>query len=365
MNLIRLVMVTIKRILKDPLKIGIMFIMPIAVILFVNFMDSGPNVATSNLDIAYNIEDNSVDVFELFSSPKKSIWTFDNEIEKALESLENNEVAVVYNIPANFSEKINNYEKPIIQSYKREEGNVTIPIEMEINNKINELIKEKFLIDKGVISSIDDLYILKTETIFTRNKKVEMGDMGMVPMMIIYFIILSASIIGSELIELKKRNIISRSITTPNSSATILGSLALALLFFQVGSNVIVLLLSKLMIGYDIVNLPIIIVNIILASLFSITLSLALTRLLKNETAVPLMTALIALTTMFLSMFAQEGMYKHIPKIIRNLGKFTPQYWIFDSLERSILLPNAFIVLLMILALFTAGSYKLQDFAKK
>lgn len=368
MNLIQLVFVNIKRMLKDPIKIGIMLIMPVAVILFVHFLESGDTQGSgiaSNVTVAYNIEDEGELWEQIYGSQSKSQWIFINERDKALELLENNEVAVVYNIPSDFSEKINNYEKPTIESFKREEGNVTIPLEMEINNKINEFIKEKLLIDKGIISSKDELYILKTETLLERNKKIVTGDMHVVTMLLIYFIILGASPIVTELMEFKKKNIISRSITTPNKGSVILGSIVLSLLVFQVLSNMIVLLLGTKVIGYNVVNLGIIFINFTLSSLFSITLSLAMSRIFKNENSGALITALIAMITLFLSMFAQGGIYQNAPQFIRNLGKFTPQYWIFDSLEKSVLFPNIFIVLLIVLALFTAGSYKLKDFARK
>ncbi|MBU5311439.1 ABC transporter permease [Tissierella carlieri] len=368
MNLIQLIIVNIKRMLKDPLKVGLMLIMPIAVILFVNFLEGGDSHQSSklsNVTVAYNIEDEG-DLWEtIYSSPSKSQWIFQNEKDKALELLESNEVAVVYNIPSNFTEKINNYEKPIIESYKREEGNITIPLEMDINNKINEFIKEKLLIDKGIISNKEDLYILKTETLFERNQKIVTGDLHTATMLLIYFIILGASPIVTELMEFKKKNIISRSITTPNKSSVILGSIALSLLFFQVAANILVVLLGAKVTGYNIVNLPIIFINFILASLFSITLSLAMTRIFNNEGSASMVTALVAILTLFLSMFAQDGIYQNIPEFIKNLGKFTPQYWMFDSLEKSVIFPNVLIVLLIVLALFTAGSYRLKDFVRK
>lgn len=368
MNLIQLIIVNIKRMLKDPSKIGFMLIMPVAVIFFVQFLDGSDahqSSSSSNVTVAYNSEDEGNLWETIYQSPSKSQWIFKNEKHKALELLENNEVAVVYNIPKDFTEKINNYEKPIIEAYKREEGNITIPLEMEINNKINKFIKEKLLLDKGIISDRDDLYILETETLFERNKKVINGDLHMVTMMLIYFIILGASPIVTELMEFKKKNIISRSITTPNKSSVILGSLALSLLAFQVLGNILVALLGSQVIGYTIVNLPIILINIILASLFSITLSLAMARIFNNEGSASLITALVAMITLFLSMFAQDGIYQNVPEFVRHLGKFTPQYWIFDSLEKSVLFPNIFIVLLIILALFTAGSYKLKDFVRR
>ena len=367
MKLIQLIIVNIKRMLRSPLNVALSFLLPISVILFVHFLESGDihgASTSSNVKVAYNIEDQG-DLWEELSFPAQSQWIFINEKDKALDLLESNEAAVVYNIPADFTEKINNYEKPTIESYKREEGNITIPLEMEINNKINEFIKEKILIDKGLISNKNDLFILKAKTLFVRNNKVVTGDLHISTIMIIYFIILGSSSIVTELMEYKKKNIISRAITTPNKSSVILGSIALSQLIFQVVGDMLIVLLGSIALGYDIVNLPIIFINITLAGLFSITLSLAMTRVFNNESSASLITALIAMLTLFLSMFAQEGIYQNAPQFIKNLGKFAPQYWIFDSLEKSLIFPNVFIVILMILALFTAGSYKLKDFVRK
>lgn len=352
--------------LKDPMKIGFMFMVPIFVILFVNFLESGDTTGplTSNLSVAINIEDEGDLWQKINGGASKSQWVFINEKHKALEYLETNEVAVVYNIPSDFTEKIENYEKPTIEAYKREEGNVTVPLEYEINIKINELIKEKLLIDKGIITNGEDLYILKTETVFQRNHKTVNGDVHLVTLMLIYFIILGSTFIVQELVEFKKNNIISRSITTPNKSSVILGSIALSILIFQVLANVIVVLVGSSFFGYELVSFPIIVINLILASLYSITLSIAITRIFKNESTGPLITALVSLLTMYLSMFT-ESVYQNVPNFVKNLGKFTPQYWIFNSLEKSIIFPNVFIVLLMVLALFTAGSYKLKDFVRE
>ncbi len=367
MNLWQLVLVNVKRMIKDPLKLMFVFILPIGVIFFVNFLNNESSISgsTPNVSVAYNIEDEG-DLWEkIYGSSSRSKWVFFNKKAEALNLLETNEVTVVYNIPSDFTEKINNYEKPIIEAYKREEGNVVIPTEIEINNKINEFIKEKLLVDKGIISNEDELYILRTETIFERNKKVVSGDMHTVTMMLIFFIILGSVSMVTELMEFKKKNILSRAITTPNSSSVILGGLILSLLFFQVFINSLVFFLGSIFFNYEIISFPIILVNFILASLFSITLSLVMVRIFNNESIGSLITALFSMLTLYLSMFSQEDFFPNVPQFVSNLGKFTPQYWIFDSLEKSVFFPNTFIVALMVLALFSAGSYKLKDFVRK
>ncbi|MNN80325.1 hypothetical protein D3C81_1970500 [compost metagenome] len=48
-----------------------------------------------------------------------------------------------------------------------------------------------------------------------------------------------------------------------------------------------------------------------------------------------------------------------------TLAKFTPFYWSLGSIEKSILFPNVFILLLFALIFFSAGSIKYSNFAKK
>lgn len=362
-NFFQLMYINIKRMLKDPGKIGFMLVMPFLVILFVNFTTNTTHSSggSSNVSVAYNIEDKGETWKSVFPYLIEDQNTFINEREKALELLEKGDVSAVYNIPSDFSEVISNYVNPNIKAYKIENGNTTIPIEMRLNRDIDKWIEGEVLTNNGVVSNIDELSMSNIEITFVKDGTEIEGDINVATIMLIYFIILGASFIGPELIELKEKNIISRAITTPNKSSSILGSLASSILFLQVSINMFIFFLGKVLLDYQVFHIHIIFINIVLASLFSITLSLAATRIFKNAGVVSLVTALVSILTLFLSMFAQ-GVYPNMPKFIENLGKFTPQYWIFDSLEKSILFPNAFIVLLMVIALFTAGSYKLKDF---
>lgn len=362
-NFINLVYINIKRMFKDPGKLAFTLIMPFVAILLVNFLKGGDqNVESfSNEKVAYNIEDTGKAWESVFPYLIESKNTFINQRKKAIDLLDKGEVSAVYNIPSDFTEKIENYKKPMITAYKIEEGNETIPIELKLNESINKWIESNILIEKGIIKNENDISASSVKTILFKDEMEIDGDVNVATIMIIYFIILGTSFISADLMELKEKNIISRSITTPNHSASILGSLATSILIFQVGINMFIFFLGKLIVGYQIFHIHIIFINIVLASLFAINLSLAITRVFKNVTVASLITSLISIFTMFLSMFT-DGTFENIPKFILNLGKFTPQYWIFDSLEKSVLFPNIFIVLLITTVLFTAGSYKLEDF---
>lgn len=363
-NFISLIYVNIKRMLKDPGKMVFTLIMPVMVILLVSFLRNSEHSTESfsNEKVAYNIEDNGRAWESVFPYLVENKNTFINQRKKAIELLDKGEISVVYNIPSDFTKTIETYKKPIINAYKIKEGNENIPIEIKLNESINKWIESEVLIEQGVIKSESDISVASVKTILFKDETEIDGDSNIATIMIIAFIIIGSSLISEDLIELRETNIISRSITTPNNSFSILGSIALSILIFQVSINMFILLLGKLIVGYQIFHIHIVFINIVLASLFAITLSLAVTRIFKNAGVVSIVTSLISILTLFLSTSAEDETFQNVPEFILNLGKFTPQYWIFNSLEKSVLFPNIFIVLLITTVLFTAGSYKLKDF---
>lgn len=365
MKIFNLAYVNFKRMIKDPVKVGMMFIMPIVVIIFSYMLTiKGPS-ASSNLKVAYNVEDRGDLGILLYEASSGSKHLYINDKTKAIELLEKNDVTVVYNIPENFTEMIKNGEKPTIDSYKREEGNITIPLENELNGIMNRLVKEELLLSSGIIKDRNDLYVYNSQSTLERKDVSINMDYFMTVNMMIYFIFLSTSSIGVELIDFKKKNILSRSMSTPNSSGAVIGALALSILVLQVSANIIIILLAKIVMGFSIENLLVLLINIILASLFSITLSMTITRIFNNEGTANIVTVLVVILSLYLSMYADKNIYSNVPSFISNLGKFTPQYWIKNSIEKSKLFPNAFVSLLMIISLFTAGSYKFKNFVNR
>nr|WP_243154546.1 hypothetical protein [Clostridium sporogenes] len=110
-------------------------------------------------------------------------------------------------------------------------------------------------------------------------------------------------------------------------------------------------------------NLVCILINIIVASIFSVSSGVFVTRLFQNEAVVALVVNIIGISTTFVSLYF-TGLFISKPSwILLNIGKFTPQYWIFDSIKNSSIFPNIFIIMLMSLVLFTAGNIKVRDFA--
>lgn len=364
MKILRLSYTNLKRMSKNKANLALMLLMPLVIILSTHFINSkgGYNIS---IDSGFYIEDQGEYGEEILGEMGYSGEIL-QDYNEAMDLLQENKVIALYIIPKDFTEKIKGGEKPIIESYKREEGNVTSPLELELNDKINNKIREELLLNHDVIKDKEELYKYEGKTLLVDEYTGIGGGSYMPILMMIYFIILSSTGIAEEILKLKKQNILSRAMTTANKGYEIMGSLFLSTLFLLVGSNIIVLFITKFIIGYSIGSYPVVITNIILASMFSITLTIFLIRISADPTFVTFATTIYAVASFFLSGIGlSPDFYPNVPNFIVNLGKFMPQYWIMDSIENINLFPNVLILGLMILALFTAGSYKFKDFVNK
>lgn len=364
-KILRLTYINFKLSIKDFASILTMIIAPLALILGLNFIgNKGGYVVDTN--IAFNIQDKGVYGEEILKDMNIGDYIFYDEEDKALELLHRNEVIAVYQIPEDFTEKITNGEKPNIKAFKRQEGNTTLAFELRLEEEINNKVKRQILIKEGIVNNDELLdYGAKAEVYTSKGSKLDKGFI-LAMTMSIYFIILSSSVIGEKMVSMKKQNILSRAMSTANRGYEILGSLCLSILALHVIANLIVVIISKFIINFTIPSFSIVIVNIVLASLFSITFTMFMTRIFENQGVVSFVAVIFSIANIFLSLIASESSsFSKIPFAVRNLGKFTPFYWLMDSVENLKLFPNALVVLLMILALFSGGNYKLKNFINK
>lgn len=365
MKILRLALIYYKRLIKDTNNLMVMLLMPLVVIFGVYYITTD-KVSMTNIDVAFSIEDRGEYSEEMLSKLKLSKAVFYNERSKAMELLEKNDVIAVYVIPDYFTEDIKAGKKPEIQSYKKDDGNATLPVEISINDYVNKKVKEQLLLKHGIISDKDQLYDLTAKTNIEAYKKKMGSELSLALLMIIYFIILSSNNLGTELLNLKQQKILSRALTTANKGYEIVGSIFLAMFFLQVSINLLVLILGKYLIGYALVDMDIIIANIALASMISISLGLFVTRIFKNPGVASMVLTILSVVSIMLSSLALSGDgIRKMPWILHNLAKFTPQYWLLDSIEKASLFPNSLVLLLMTLALFTAGNYKLRDYVNR
>lgn len=362
-----LVFVNFKRLMKDKIVMLLSFLMPLVVITAVYFISNKePGGTASMVDISFNVLDKGEYGSKMLKdlNISKSIYYNYNQ-SKVMELVEKNDVVAVYVIPEDFTDKIKNGEKPSIKAYKKQEGNGTVPVERAVEDEINKKVKEHLLINKNIIQNGKDIEKSSVSVQIKNSSKDIDGAMMITLTMLINFIMYSANGVGTELLNLRRQKILFRCITTANKGWRIVGSLYLAMFFQIVTVYSLVYLIEKFIIGYSFASAHIVLVSIILIAAISISLGIFVTRLFQNESVVTLIITLVCTATTFLSVLGLGIQVKKMHWVLENIVRFTPQYWIFNSIDTGKIFPNVFVLILMAVVLFTAGNVKLRDFASR
>jgi ABC-2 type transport system permease protein len=373
MKLFRFAFIHLKKGLKDKKILGFSFLMPVIVItaIYFGFLggagdDKGGAIAYT--DIAVNVADKGQLAEKMLKELKINGSIYKNQESNAIESLKKNDKKAVYTLPEDFTEKINKGIKPEVIAYKNIQGNSTSPFEGIVDDWINNKVKVATLINSGIIKSESEIPATTIKTATKGPEKPINKGQYLTLLLIINFMRFSANTISSELLALKRQHILSRAITTANKGYEIIGGIYLGAFLIQMLVYTSVYLIEKLVMGYSLNNFPVVLVGLALLSLVSISLGILVVRIFENESVVALVVNLVGIITTFLAMagmnfLGSSGSGKSW--IVANLSRFTPQYWVMNSIDTSALFPNCFILILMALVLFTAGNYKIRGFVNR
>lgn len=357
-----LTFVNYKRFMKKGTNIFSLLIIPLLTVIGINYTFSGDRYVDSS-SVAFNVGDKGQMGSEMLKELGVSKNIFINDEKSADKLLEQNDVAAVYCIPEDFSEKIKSGEKPTIESFKREKSGAS-SLEVQIDKKVNEKLETQILINKGLIKNANELN-KKLININVDYKKSPLGNtLFLTVYMVIYCIILSSTNIATEMLALRNDKVLLRTLTTANRGYEIIGSFYLAIFLAQISMSIFVIAASKFILGFQLVSLHIIFANIILSSLFSLSAALIATRVFNNAAVVSNILTLYSAVSIILSTFAQAS-NSNVSIIVKSIAKLTPHYWAIDSITSSKLFPNSIIMLLMTVAMFTAGSIKARSFLGK
>jgi len=365
MKILLLVLISLKRKLKDYKYLLTTIVLPVAMIVGLNYI-SGDNSSTGNMNIAINIEDKGQYGEEIIKELGINNDVFMNSEEEAMLLLEKNEVVAVYVIPSDFTEKINKGVIPRIQSYKLEEGNKSEYFEYVLNKKINDKIKERILIDKKIIEEKEELAKNLVEVNIPKKEEDKVSnELYLTFLLLIYFIMMGATNIATELFQLKKQKVLTRILTTANKGYQIIGSIYLYTFIIQIMTDFAIIFLCKMILKLNIESLSTVLIIIVLANMVSISLGIFASRVTKNQGMVSMVVMVVSVLSICLAAAGLMGEQSDkIPSIIVNLSKLTPIYWAMKSLETGSVFPGAFILILLALVLFTAGNFRLKEFSR-
>ena len=353
MDLINLIIVNLKRYLKNPFILLMTFLFPVAIVLGSDLTDSGSSyeIGILNLDkgsYSYELEDNLKENYKIIQC--------EGEVEDNFSKIEDSKIVVLYVIEEGFQNKLESGEIPKIKAYKNEASSGMILAEDTIDKFIKNKLKD------NIDSNLKDNFI---ETIVKVDESKDNSDYVMNVIMIGYFMMLGGSMIAQDIIKLKKQKVLKRSLATANSDGKIIGGMFIASFIIQTILSFLAYVINTTVTGAKNSNMLIAFLAIALCSLVCTAVITACIRWLKNPVFANLVMIIFSILSFGLAVInVQLLAIEKVPEAILRISGLSPLYWILQIVEKGEFLLPILILLLMAGVFFTAGSFRLREFVK-
>ena len=319
----------LKRILKNP-KLLLLIIFPVVTVSFMAFlMASRSNQSTGDFVIDSQSEYFNQKVYpKLLKEHQQALVNSENQ----LAALEQKEISIIYQIPQDFEST----GRIIAQSL---EGDVE-------DQYFQEDVHKQWYQQRQ-----DDLY----QTFGLSQNRQQAPEIKVQEERAAFSVmILNASILSGDLLKMKLSQVLKRSIVSEASNWMIMASLLLTYGFLLLVANLVSIFALTQIFQVEMNNLGLMIALLAANIIFVLGYIMALFRVFKSVEVLQSICVVIGIAFVFLPMFADQfGM--------EYLGVISPFYWVLKGLEYSTFWPYGWIIILMGLVLFTAGSIKLEQ----
>lgn len=346
MKFFRLTFINIKRYLKNPSVILISCILPIFMLLLLTF-----NIEDENPSIAIINNDKTEYSKELCKELKKGFGKieYSTDLNTYIKKLKNSEIGAICVIDSEFGENLSCGNIPKVKVYILKETNGSIYIENIVNNYIEGIIDEEENCVKTVIKE---------------EKSNEEYKYIMIMILICYFILIGSSLISEDVLKMKNQNILKRSLSIGNKDFIILGSILLAAFLVQSTLSIVsfmsVYIFSNIKL-YSILN---VIISLLLSTLLSTSIIIFTIRWIKKNKLYSVVIILYSIISMFIAIINYDlSSFEKYSRIIDKVSVLSPFTWIVNILCDKDILLSSIIVILMSVVFFTAGNFKLREFA--
>ena len=175
--------------------------------------------------------------------------------------------------------------------------------------------------------------------------------------MIFYMMYINASMFSTDLLEMRENFILKRSIVSRSSGKAILGSVLSAYGLIFLVLNIIAFAMVMIFNEMPTKFLGLIIAYLFVNVAFTVAYILVMVRIFKKKELLTSISMGIAV------------LFVVIPQVIRDtafesLSMLSPFHWTMEGLDYASFFPQGLVILLMAVALFTAGSFKVEELAK-
>ena len=352
MGLIDLTIVNLKRFLKNHLVLVMTFLLPLVTLIGINYEES----KVEKPDIIIVDKDQSNKSEELIDKIKKiaNVEIKKGNSKKYYDKVEKEDYLAIYEISKGFESNIKDSKYSTIKRYAIKDS-TSLQL---INDTIDNYIKTQVLDNQGI------KYNYKSETEITDiNEEKDMSLMNI--LMLCYFMSICSSSISQDIIKMKQQNILKRSLTTANSDRKILGGIFLSVFILEMIAYNIIMVITKYCLNVPGINLGLSILAITLSAFVTTAMIIFFTRYIKNPSISSFVIAGLGIAFFILAMCNSViGQFENVPSLLSIISVFSPLYWVANIINGTKVIFSSIIIILMTLAFFTAGSFRLREYVK-
>lgn len=359
MGFIIVLLANCRRYFKDNRNIVFMFFLPIFITGFTYFAGDNQSETYNGKIAVINFDKGAYG--NKISKELKIDKIYKNKAE-ALEALKSNKYTAVYEFTSDFSRRTEEKLNPIINVYKTQNGNVNEEFENRLKTSIKEIMKVDVLEKNNIIKSKKEAKKNILHITYKKMGKSISEDEFFPVLNIMYLMLIHSTLFGKDLIRLKRDKILERVSSTANRGHNILASIYISMVVVQVSTSVASLLIIKLIFNYGFQSFAFEVLNIILMSMISISITIMAARISEGFDIATLIIAIINISMFTIYFIGIQENGKSV--LIETIVKFTPFYWAMNSIKNFRIFPNTVILMLIALVFFTAGSIRYSALAK-
>ncbi|MBS4456171.1 ABC transporter permease [Tuanshanicoccus lijuaniae] len=359
----------IRRIITTPSIIGMLIGLPLAMILLMSFLmkddasgkDTVENATEPSEQVATVVllEKNNETLKQALIDAEfgENLWL---DKEKAQQYLAQGKIGVVYTVPENY---LMNLQPIKVQARNKHHRSNTFEETLRhivYRHKLSQTLERHQLKTDAANQTVDTQHLVAIE----EQKGQSIADFvnaGVLIIVLVIYIMMAGNIIGTDLVTLRSNNVLRRLITTPNQGWKIIGAILLSYTAVLLVINSLILFYIHLITDISTTLLLRSIWIIILAILFCLSYAVAVFRAFKN----PNLSMNIGMVGFM--MLVGLSFIDNLTDIqwVKNLSYLSPVKWMMDILDTGNWLVGTLIILLLSIVLFTAGSYKLENYVKR
>lgn len=270
---------------------------------------------------------------------------FTDDAAEAFGQMDQLEVTMIYEIPEDFPSAEQQITVHSLSGENRDALFETELFQVIAELKTNEAFSQAN-ISFASTEVADATWIKPTEN-FNSN-------IAFIIFMLLFFMGYATGFIAGDLAKMRKEGLLTRSIVSNTYSWQILGSVLLAYIIYELLVNIVIIGIMSAIFDVPIHN-PMLVVSLILSmSIFTVGLTMVLFRLLKNEVLIQMLGLMFIIILVFIPLFAETFTAVHYLQFL------SPYYWVFEAIDTGLILPNALVIALYGVVLFTAGSFKVE-----